>query len=244
MLRIRFKKLPYVVALGIMMLFAWGCLDCEQKTSLNPDMSGTISIHLVSNPKAAGKAVGDFIGMFIEDEALRKSLSDSMEKAQPKLDINIDEEDLLAYINISGIKDKSFRKEVKDGKTHIYFSAAFDNILDLYKEREKISIAKDDQGLIVYKEQHVYVPSEKEKEVKKNATQMKSLFKDCYFNYTLVMPSEIASANTEQLDSNSASWNIPLEDFLGEEGFIFEVKMKADKNLLDWLYKYSEGGKQ
>jgi len=72
---------------------------------------------------------------------------------------------------------------------------------------------------------------------KEAGTYAPDLFKGYYFRYTVHMPRNIMSANTADIYINTATWDIPLPDFMRQKDFTATVTIEPPGNLLKWKNK-------
>lgn len=258
------KKIPLMVSGIILAMLVSGCLNCEQETSLNADLSGVIVIDVFTNSQAikAGlaqaaaesekryKEQSDLSGLI--SSAVAKRVADKI--TDLKVDTTVPEEDFLRDFNLKAIKHKRYEKFKKDGVSHCRFSAEFSNIKELYKDSQRINIAEDRQGNIIYVERISAVKAievltseqgaatfpKTVTEGKKSSEQFlkdfmnSDFFKGCYVKYTLHMPREIIHANTKEIHNNTASWTLRLQDVTQKQGFSINVTMKPQNTMRRW----------
>ena len=195
-------------------LLICGCVNYEQETYLNPDLSGRIEMHLFPNPKP----MTDEIMKKIDDGSqISTSLREAFSKEPIKMKMTIKEENLLEGFNREAIKNKNFRKVDENGTTHYYMTIEFDDIRKLFTKEKQVIVAENN-GEITYTE-YFEQSKEKKEEGKDGKDTLPEIFKGLYFKYTLHMPGEIARANTISISKNTAIWELPLNDIMKIKDF-------------------------
>lgn len=209
---------------AIILLLTSGCINYEQETFLNQDLSGRIDIHIFVDPELLIKS--QLPSLISEDKGSATSssstiLSDVLSKAKYNFNINIEEESFFKELNLDAVKDKNFKKVKRDNITHFFWTIVFDDITKLYADKERINISENEEGFIVYKE-HFKI-SEDETETGKYESE---IFEKCHFKYVLYVRGEIIEANTDDIHKNKAAWNMPLDSFLKKRDFTIAATIK------------------
>ncbi len=207
-----------------LLLSICGCINYEQDTSLNPDLSGRIEIHLFFDPRPM---ISEMFKKDTTNPKLSAAIGDMVEKASMKADVKIKEEDILESFNQEAIKNKSFKKIEKDGIQHFYFTVEFDDIRKLFQDKKVVSVVTDNRGSIAYTEYFKLLKDEK-KEVKSDESSNEFL-KGFYFKYQLHMPGDIVRANTGNIDKNTAVWELPLGAAMNDSDFKITATSKRRK---------------
>ncbi len=214
----------------LILLTSAGCLNYEQETYLNPDMSGRILIHFFFNPQPVVKEI---IKKTYASEGTSAALEDAASKATYNFKINIDEKNFLEGFNQEAIKNKSFRKEKKDGVDHFYFTVEFNDIRKLFEGKKIVNVVEDKNGLVTYTE---YFGSSKDKEKEAgSAEEDTEMMKGFSFKYTLHLPADIVSANTGSINKSTAVWECPLEEVGKNKDFKVTATFKGENRFVRWL---------
>ena len=214
-----------------------GCINYEQETFLNEDMSGRIEIHMFANPKPMTEAI---IKKVNEDAKFSLNLDESLSKATYKMKFDVKEEDLLKEFNREAIKSKSFRKAEKDGISHFYLTVEFDDIRKLFADKDVVSVTEDRNGLITYTQFFVPLREDKDKKEGKTAETPQEFFKGFGFRYILHMPYDIVSANADRVEKNTAIWELPLEKVANNKDFYMTASVKGRNKFLRWLDRFKK----
>ncbi|MFC1632305.1 hypothetical protein ACFL1I_08495 [Candidatus Omnitrophota bacterium] len=217
------KRSVSIIVAAIIALLTSGCINYEQETFLNSDMSGHTEICIFPNPEAYKAGLIASLDTHKQDTTDAATL---LKDVKMKIKMKIDEQSLLGNLNLEAIKNKEFRQVEKDGVTYTYLSVEFDNIEDLYTKGHEVDISKNGQGNIIYKEYPKLseLLSEFSSEPSFDRIEPEYL-KEFYVQYTLHMPGKIVKANTEDININVATWHIPLERAITEGiTIIAEVK--------------------
>jgi Ca2+-binding EF-hand superfamily protein len=201
-----------ITSICIAALLICGCVNYEQETFLNPDMSGRIEIHVFPNPQPMVEEIAKKIN---EEDKSSLNLNEVLSKATYKMKVKIKEEDLLKAFNIEAIKSKSFREVEKDGITHVYLTVEFGDIRKLFKEKKSVSVVEGQNGLVTYTQ--FFNLSKDGKEDGASENKPSELFKGFNFKCILHMPADIMSANTLNIDKNTAVWEFPLKQVMEDK---------------------------
>ena len=219
----------------LILLLCSGCINYEQETFLNEDLSGRIEIHMFVNPKSAMDAV---LKKADKDAKLPFNLDEGLSEATYKMKFDVKEEDLLKEFNKEAIKNKSFRKVEKDGIAHFYLTVEFYDIRKLFADKDVLLITEDQDDFITYIQFFVSPKKAKDKKEDKTADLSPEFFKGFSFKYILHMPQDIVSANTDRIYKNTATWEFPLEKIMNNKNFYIKATMKGRNKFLRWLMKF------
>ncbi len=217
----------------MILLSSAGCINYEQETFLNEDLSGRMEIHIFANPKPA---VEEILKKVNEENKLSVNMDEALSKATYKLKFDVKEESLLEAFNKEAIKNKSFRKIEKDGIPHFYLTVEFYDIRKLFADKDMVNVTEDKKGLITYTQ--FFVSPKDDKKENKAADKPPEFFKGFNFKYTLHMPQDIVSANTDKIDKNMATWELPLDAIANNKNFCIMASMKGRNKFLRWLTKF------
>lgn len=216
------RKFPlFAIALGL--LACSGCVNYEQEVYLNPDYSGRIEIRFSVDPTVAMKAAAKEMTTAPE---MQKTLSGIIEKGAVKTNVAITEEDFLKLFNPGSLKKKDFRKVDDRGVARFYFTAEFDDIRKLYAMEKKAILTEGDDGLVTYREYFEHFSDAKKKEMGEKGTD--TLMRDFGFKYTLHMPQDIVTANTDRIEKNTAVWERPINAVTDNKDFYITATAKKD----------------
>lgn len=219
-----------ITSICIAALSLCGCINYEQETFLNPDLSGRIEMHIFPNPQPMVEEIAKKVS---EKSELSLNLNEALSKATYKMKVKIKEEDLLKAFSEDAIKSKSFREIEKDGITHIYLTVEFDDIRKLFKEKKAISVVENQKGLITYTQFFNSSKDGKKKGASDNT--LSEFFKGFNFKCTLHMPADIISANTVNIDKNTAVWEFPLKQVIEDKNFNITAVCKGENRFLRWM---------
>lgn len=223
-----------IILACIAILSIYGCINYEQETSLNPDLSGRIEIHIFSNPQPVIETVAKKVN---EESKLSINMDDALSKATYKIKFDIKEESLLEDFNRGAIKNKSFKKIEKDGITHFYLAVEFYDIRKLFADKSAVSVIEDKGGFITYTQ---FFNSSKESKKEGGSDNMApEFFKGFNFKYTLHMPADIVSANTVNIDKKTAVWEFPLKQIIEDKNFNITATCKGENRFLHWNWMKS-----
>jgi hypothetical protein len=225
------KKSPPLKFLLIVLLSlsSAGCINYGQETYLNEDMSGRVELCFSLNVREGLRAFAE--EMKAEPEA-KQLMVDLADKAAINFKINVKEEDFLQMFNAGAIKRKEYRKVERDGMAYFYFTAEFDDIRKLYEGKKRVTVTEGEDSLVTYTE--YFEPLEDEKKKDKGDGKEKGLFKGFNFRYVLHMPRDIVSANTDRIDKNTATWELPLDGIVDDKDFHITASIKGRKGFLRW----------
>lgn len=230
------KAVIKVILVCLAVLLTSGCINYEQETYLNEDMSGRIEIHLFANPRPAFETVFKKMG---EKSKLQLNMEKALSEAAYKMDMNIKEEDILKGFNQEAIKNKSFKKIRTDGITHFYLTIEFDDIRKLFEGKKKIGITEGKDGLITYNE--YFEPTNGEgRNTDSECNDDNEIFKSFSFKYTLHLPSDIMSANTGNIKRDTAIWEFPLSSVMKDKDFKVTATFKGEDKLSRWLKRFGK----
>lgn len=218
------------VFIALALLFIAGCINYEQETYLNEDLSGSIEIHIFPNPQPMVEEIAKKVN---EESKLSLNLDESLSKATYKMKMKIKEEDLLKDFNREAIKSKSFREIDKDGITHFYLTVEFNDIRKLFADKGTVSVVDNPKGLITYTQ--FFNSSKESKKEKGTEKPPPEFFKGFNFKYTLHMPADIISANTVNIDKNTAVWEFPLKQVMEDKDFNITATYKGENRFLRWI---------
>ena len=219
-----------ITSICIAALLICGCVNYEQEIFLNPDLSGRIEIHIFLNPQPM---VAEIVKKMNEESKLSLNLDEALSKAAYKMKIKVKEDDLLKAFNGDAIKSKSFREIEKDGITHTYLTVEFGDIRKLFEEKKAVSLAENQKGLITYTQ--FFNLSKEDKEGGASDNTPPESFKGFNFKCTLHMPADIISANTANIDKNTAVWEFPLKQVIGDKNFNITATCKGENKFLHWM---------
>lgn len=224
------KTLAKIGLICLILLTSAGCVNYEQETYLNQDLSGRIELHFFFNPQPV---ITKIIKKVDTSDNLSTALEDAASKATYNIKINIDEKNFLEGFNQEAIKNKSFRKEKKDGMDHFYFTVEFDDIRKLFEGKKIVNVVEDKNGFVTYTE---YFGSSKDKEKEAGSTEEDTeMMKGFNFKYTLHLPADIVSANTGTINKNTAVWEYPLEEVAKDKNFKVTATFKGENRFKRWL---------
>jgi len=218
---------------ALILLSLTGCINYEQETYLNEDLSGRVELCFSFNPREGFKAI---VQESKSEPEVKQLMTDFADKAAIKFKANVKEEDFLSMFNAAAIKKKDYRKAEKDGVAYFYFTAEFDDIRKLYEGKKKAAVTESEDGLVTYTE--YFEPLEEKKKEDKTSGKDGELFKGFRFKYTLHMPRDIVSANTEMIDKNTATWEMPLDKMADNKDFCIKASIKGRNKILRWPAKF------
>jgi hypothetical protein len=224
----RLKIIP--VCLALMALC--GCVNYEEETYLNDDMSGRLTISLSINAQDAMKAV------MAKIEAQRQSqpagtkplMSDLAKQAKVSMGTEVSDKDFMDAFNVSAIKKKSYKKSETGDITTVSLDVEFDDIRKLFEGKKNVTVTTNKDGSITYTE---YFEPIKDRETK-DARENEELFRKSRFKYVLHMPRDIISANTAKIEKNTAEWDLPLAAAYKKD-FYITATMKSENRLFRLL---------
>jgi len=220
-----------VISVFFVLIALCGCVDYEQQTYLNEDMSGRVNISLSMNAQEAMKAVMSKI------EAQRQSqpagtkplMSDLAKQAKVSLGTEVSDKDFMDAFNVSAIKKKTYKKSETGDITTVSLDVEFDDIRKLFEDKKNVTVTKNKDGSITYTEYFEPI-AQKNKDARGNA----ELLKGSRFKYVLHMPRDIISANTNKIDKNTAEWDLPLAAAYKKD-FHITATMRAENRLFRLL---------
>jgi len=207
-----------------------GCVNYEQETFLNPDMSGRIEIHVFPNPQPMVEEIAKKIN---EEGESSLNLNEALSKATYKMKVKIKEEDLLNAFNSDAIKSKSFREIERSGISHVYLTVEFDDIRKLFKDKKSVSVVGGQSGLVTYTQFFNLSKDGKEKGASDNTPP--ESFKGFNFKCILHMPANIMTANTLNIDKNTAVWEFPLKQIMEDKNLNITATCKGENRFLRWM---------
>lgn len=221
-----------VISVFFVLIALCGCVDYEQQTYLNDDMSGRLTISLSINAQEAMKVVMDKI------EARRQSqpagskplMSDLADQAKVSLGAEVSDKDFMDTFNVSAIRKKTYKKSETGDITTVSLDVEFDDIRKLFEGKKNVTVTTNKDGSITYTE---YFEPIKDREAK-NTGGNEELFRRSRFKYVLRMPRDIISANTGKIEKNTARWDLPLAAAYKKD-FCITATMKAENRLLRLL---------
>ena len=221
-----------IISICIAALSICGCVNYEQETFLNPDLSGRIEIHIFPNPQPL---VAEIVNKMNKESKLSLNLEEALSKAtyKMKMKVKVKEEDLLKAFNSDAIKSKSFREIEKGGISHIYLTVEFDDIRKLFKEKKAVSVVEGQKGLVTYT-QFFNLSKDGKEEGASDNTPPES-FKGFNFKCILHMPADISGANTVNIDKNTAVWEFPLKQVMEDKNFNITATCKGENRFLHWM---------
>ena len=220
------KKIQTIITILAMAVSLSGCINYEQETFLNEDMSGRINMHISVDPKA-------FLSNLFAAAGGKSLAEDSLSKATSSAKCDIKEEDVVKGFNQGAIKNVSFRKEEESGIVHFYLNADFDDITALYTDRNRISISEDKDGRVTYTER--FSSSDADTAGSEDADRSHpEFFEGYHFQYILHMPRNIVSANTDRIDKNTATWYMPMPDAMRAKDFTATATIEPQNKFLKW----------
>lgn len=204
-----------------LLLSVSGCINYDNETYLNEDLSGRVELCLFLDSRECLKTIAHEVK---DEPETKQFMTDLADKATTQFKVNIKEEDFLSMFNAGAIKKKDYRKVEQDGTVHFYFTAEFDDIRKLYEGKKKVVVTEGPDNLITYTE---YFEHFKDKKREDRSDGKKSeLFKGFKFKYILHMPKDIVSANTDRIDKNTATWELPLDAVMNNKDFFIMVSIK------------------
>ena len=224
------KNIIKITSTCIAAFMICGCVNYEQETFLNPDLSGRIEIHVFPNPKPMFEELAQKVN---EEGKLSLNLDEALSRATYKMKVKIKEEDLLKSFNKDAVKNKNFREIEKDGLTHTYLTVEFNDIRKLFADKYIVSITEGKDGLITYTQ--FFESSKDNKKEEKPSESQSELFKGFSFKYTLHMPSDIVSANTETIEKDTAVWEFPIKQVMEDKNFNITATCKSENRFLRWM---------
>lgn len=228
-------KCMRIIFTALALLSCAGCINYEQETYLNEDLSGRIEMCFSINAREGFRA---FAQEAKDAPEVKQLMTDMADKAAMDMKVEIKEKDVLGIFNIDAITKKDSRKFSKDGITYSYFTIEFNDITKLYKSKKRVTLAEDRNGNIVYKE-YLEAPKNGEKEGAETAGSPE-MFRGFHFKYTLHMPGDIISANTDRIDKNTAVWDLPLNKVTDNKDFYITATFRARNRFLRWLDKFKK----
>lgn len=211
-----------------------GCINYEQDTYINEDRSGHLDIRISICPK---EFMSNLVSKAAEDSGaganLKTSMRESMSKATPDVKCDVKEEDLKKGFAAGSVKNITFKKVEGDGVIHFCFGADFDDIATLYDDKDRIRITEDEGGRVTYTEH--FKSSDAEAAGAADADKYyPDIFKGYHFRYTLHMPREIVSANTDKVDKTTATWEIPMPEAMRQKDLTVTVTIAPQNKILKW----------
>ncbi len=114
----------------------------------------------------------------------------------------------------------------------------FDDIRKLYEGKKIVTVTEGENDLVTYTE--YFEPREDRKKDAEPAKKDPELFKGFKFKYVLHMPRDIVSANTDKIDKNTATWELPLDVIANNKNFHITASIKGQNRLLRWLTKFKK----
>ena len=212
------------VLIALASLFLAGCINYEQETYLNKNLSGRVELCFYVNVREGVKAA---VKEAKADPKVEKLMTDFAEAAKIKFKVNVKEDDFLNMFNVGAIKKKDYRRIERNGAVYFYFTVEFDDIRKLYEGKKIVTVAEGPDNLVTYTE-YFQPPEDKKKENEKDKDAKKDpgLFKGFKFKYVLHMPQDIVSANTDRIDKNTATWEFPLDSIANNKDFYITASMK------------------
>lgn len=210
-----------------------GCINYEQETYLNEDLSGRVELCFSCNAREGLKA---FAQEFKSEPQMQQMMTEFADKADIKFKADVKEGDFSSMFNTAAIKKKDYRRVEKDGVAYFYFTVEFDDIRKLYEGKKKVTVTEGKDGLVTYTE--YFEPLEEKKKEEKANGKKDELFKGFRFKYTLHMPRDIISANTDNIDKNTAVWEMPLDKMAENKDFCVRASIKGRNKILRWLAKF------
>jgi len=223
------------IFIALVLLSSAGCINYEQETYLNEDLSGRVEICLSINSREGLRAIAQAAKG--EPEA-KQLMTDFADKAAIKFKVNVKEEDFLTMFNAGAIKKKDYRKVEQDGVAYFYFTVEFDDIKKLYEGKKTVTVTEGKNDLVTYME--YFEPLENKKKEDKANEKDSELFKGFRFKYVLHMPQDIVSANTDRIDRKTATWDLPLDAIAASKNFYITASMKGQNRLLRWLARFKK----
>lgn len=214
------KKINTIFIIAVLLSCA-GCINYAQETRLNEDLSGRIEMCFTINAREGFRMMA---GEAKDSPEVKQLMTDMADKADIEMKTEVKEEDVLGIFNPDAIKRKDHRKFSKDGVGHFYFTVEFDDITKLYKNKKRVTLADDGKGNIVYRE-YLEPPGSGGKEGADAPPP--EIFKGFHFKYTLHMPRDIISANTDKISGNTAVWDLPLQKVLDTKNFYITATFKG-----------------
>lgn len=227
----RIKAAAVFGATCLVALSCAGCFNYEQETYLNDDLSGRTEIRLYPNPKPLLTAV---IRKMDTSPEIKDTMEEAVDKSTYKM--NIKEDSFHGIVNKDQTKNGKFSRSEKDGVNYFSFMTEFDDIRKLYEGKRKVSVTEEARGLVTYAE-YFYQPAPGN-EGDKKTDEDRQIFKGCYFKYVLHMPRDIVSANTDKINGNTATWELPLETAAGDKDFHITATMKAEGRIARWMRRF------
>ncbi len=222
----------------MILLFALSLSGCtsylEQETFINEGGSGHTTINICITPK---EFIANMLLAAVEktgaETGLNTALPETPPKAAVKIKCDIKEDDLKSGFADGCIKNVTFKRTESDGAVYFCFNADFDDITTLYADKTRIAITEDKNGFVTYAE-HL-IPSDagvsEEEGANKHAPE---LFESCRLRYILHMPRDIVSANTANVDKNTAVWDIPMDEAMKQKDIAVTATIAPRNKFLKW----------
>jgi len=101
------------------------------------------------------------------------------------------------------------------------------------KEKKAVSVVENQRGLITYTQFFNSSKDGKEKGASDNTPP--DFFKGFNFKCTLHMPADIISANTVNIDKNTAVWKFPIKQVMEDKNFNITATSKGENRFLRWM---------
>lgn len=225
----RFK----IILIFLVLTALCGCVNYEQETYLNEDMSGRLGIAMSINPQEAMKIVMDRIEAQRQGQpagTAKPLMSDLAKEAQASIGAEISDKDFLEAFNVSAITKKTYKKSEENNKLTVFLNIEFTDIRKLFEGRKNVTVTTNKDGSITYTE---YFEPLKGRE-NANTPENQEFLKKSRFKYVLHMPRDIVSANTGLIDKNTAEWDLPLSAAYKKD-FYITATMKPENRLLRLL---------
>jgi len=216
------KRLP--LSILVLTLALSGCINYEQETYINEDRSGHLDVRILLCPK-------EFMANLVSN--LKSSMPESASKGTSNVKCDVKEEDLTKGFAVGRFKNITFKKVEEDGVIHFCFGADFDDITTLYEDKNRITISEDKGGLVTYAE-HFTSGGVELAGAEDADKQYPDLFKGYHFKYTLHMPRAIVNANTDKVDKNTATWEIPMPEAMRQKDLTVTVTIAPQNKILKW----------
>lgn len=214
------------------LLLSAGCINYEHETYLNEDLSGRVEICVSLDPKEGIKSITKKTDATPEAKELMDNIVDA--PSSVSFTAEVKEDDFLNIFNTNFIKSKSYKRIARDGKLYFYFTVEFDDIRRLYEGKKTVTITEDKNGLVTYTEYFEPFRNDRKEE---GVSTTRDASKGFYFKYTLHMPRDIVSANTDKIDKNTATWDLPADE-PEKDGFCIKASIKGENKILRWLRNF------
>lgn len=231
------SPVKFVIITPLLMLSCAGCVNYEQETFLNDDLSGRTEIRIFLNPKPV---LAPAIEKTDTSPEIKKVMIDVVNEASLKAGIK--EESFYNMLNRDRANNVKFTKAERNGVPYSLFTAEFEDIRKLYEGKRRVSVTEDPEGAVTYTE--YFFDAGPGKDGNEKSREDPEMYKGCYFEYVLHMPREIVRANTDNIDKNTAIWKLPLEAAVKDRGFHITATMKGENRFVRWMKRLKKQKKE